>query len=161
MTSFQSFSLSHKDVERKWLLIDATNLVIGRLASVVAKLLRGKHKPTFTPHIDCGDNVIIINSARARFTGNKENRKSGKFYYSHSGYPGGLKTTTAGELFASGKSEQVLKYAIRRMMTRKNKISAKQLGHLFVYPDANHKHEAQKPEIFDFASMNPKNTIRS
>jgi large subunit ribosomal protein L13 len=156
---FKTYSLSHRNVDKRWLIIDATNLVVGRVASIIAKLLRGKHKVTFTPHIDCGDHVIVINARHIKLTGNKADRKDGKFYYRHSGYPGGIKRTTAGAILEGSQPELVLKHAVTRMLTRKNKISAKQLGHLYIYPDGEHKHAAQQPTPFDVGALNRKNKV--
>ncbi len=153
---FKTYSMKQSEINRKWLLIDAKNLVVGRLASIIAKTLRGKHKAEFTPHMDCGDNVVVINAQHAVLTGNKQNHKDGKIYYRHTGYPGGIKQVTAGQMFNSGKPEFVLKKAVQRMISR-NKLGRKQMKHLYVYPGATHDHEAQKPELMDVAAMNKKN----
>ena len=157
---FKTYSLRHKDVTKKWLLIDAKDLVVGRLASRIAMILRGKHKATFTPHMDCGDNIVVINARHAKLTGNKSDRKDGKIYYKHTGHPGGIKEVTAGKLFEGKQPESVLKRAVRRMLSRNNKLGATQMGNLYVYPDATHKHEAQNPEILDIAALNRKNSIK-
>jgi len=152
----KTFSLKESEINKKWVLIDAKNLVLGRLASVVAKLLRGKHKPSFTPHMDCGDNVVIINAKEVCLTGNKSEINKGKKYYWHTGHPGGIKETTAGKILASEHPERVVIKAIKRMISR-NKMGAKQMSNLHVYGGAEHKHEAQKPELLDVGSLNRKN----
>jgi len=156
----KTFSAKPSNIEKKWLLIDAKNLVLGRLASQVAILLRGKHKPTFTPHMDCGDNIIIINAKDVSLTGNKLDTKDGKIYYRHTGFPGGLKETTAGKILAGKYPERVVKMAIQRMISR-NKLGTKQMGNLYVYADENHPHAGQQPVVFDVASKNRKNTTVS
>lgn len=152
----KTYSAKPSEIEKKWLVIDAKDLVLGRLASEVAKLLRGKHKPTFTPHMDCGDYVIITNAAQIHLTGNKADTKDGKIYYRHTGFPGGIKETTAGKILVGKHPERVVKMAVLRMLTR-NVLSRKQLGNLHVYAGAEHPHIAQKPENYDFASKNSKN----
>ena len=153
---FKTYSITQSEIQRKWLLIDAKNLVVGRLAAVIAKILRGKHKPEFTPHMDCGDNIIVINARHAKLTANKEDRKDGKIYYRHTGHPGGIKQITAGQLLEGATPELVLKKAVQRMISR-NKLGRQQMTHLYLYPDDQHKHEAQNPEILDVAALNRKN----
>jgi large subunit ribosomal protein L13 len=143
------------DVETKWVVIDATDVVIGRLASYVAKRLRGKHRADFTPHIDTGDHVIVINARKAKFTGNK---LRDKIYYRHTGYPGGIKDTTAGKILSGRFPERAIEMAIKRMLPKESSLARKQFGKLRVYPDAAHPHEAQQPETVDFAALNAKNT---
>lgn len=152
----KTYSAKPSDITKKWWLIDAKNLVLGRLASEVAAILRGKHKPTFTPHMDCGDNIIIINAKHIYLTGKKAELKDGKFYYRHTGFPGGIKETTAGKILAGRFPERVILLAVRRMLSR-NVLGRKQMRNLYVYSDENHPHEAQKPELYDFASKNKKN----
>ena len=152
----KTYSLKESELNKKWILIDAKNLVLGRLASVVAKFLRGKHKPSFTPHMDCGDNVVIINAKEICLTGNKAEINKGKKYYWHTGYPGGIKETTAGKILASDHPERVVIQAIKRMISR-NKMGRKQMSNLHVYSGPEHKHEAQQPEILDVGSLNRKN----
>lgn len=152
----KTYSAKPSDIQKKWLVIDAKNLVLGRLASQVAIILRGKHKPTFTPHMDCGDNVIIINAEHIYLTGNKADKKDGKFYYRHTGFPGGIKETTAGKILAGKFPERVVKMAIKRMLSR-NKMGAVQIGNLYVYAGDSHPHSGQQPEMFDIATRNPKN----
>jgi large subunit ribosomal protein L13 len=152
----KTYSAKPSEITKKWLVIDAKDAVLGRLASDVAKLLRGKHKPTFTPHMDCGDNIIIINAALIHLTGNKADTKDGKIYYRHTGFPGGIKDTTAGKILAGKHPERVVKMAISRMLTS-NVLSKKQLSNLHVYAGNEHPHIAQKPEAYDFVSQNSKN----
>lgn len=132
------------EVERKWYIVDAEGQTLGRLATEVASILRGKHKPTFTPHVDTGDNVIIVNAEKIHLTGNK---LADKVYYRHSGYAGGLKETTAGEMLAK-KPERVLELAIKGMLP-KNTLGRKQGMKLHVYAGSEHKHQAQKPEVYE------------
>ena len=149
----KTYSATPKDIEKKWILIDADGLVLGRLASVVAARLRGKHKPTYTPHMDCGDNVIIINAEKVKLTGKKLTDKK---YYRHTGYPGGIKETTPEKIFAGKFPERVLQKAIDRMIP-KGPLGRAQLRNLRVYAGGEHPHEGQNPEILDVAAMNPKN----
>ena len=149
----KTYSATPKDIEKKWILIDADGLVLGRLASVVAARLRGKHKPTYTPHMDCGDNVIIINAEKVKLTGKK---LTDKIYYRHTGYPGGIKETTPEKIFAGKFPERVLQKAIDRMIP-KGPLGRAQLRNLRVYAGGEHPHEGQNPEILDVAAMNPKN----
>ena len=149
----KTYSATPKDIEKKWILIDADGLILGRLAAVVATRLRGKHKPTYTPHMDCGDHVIIINAEKVKLTGKKLTDKK---YYRHTGYPGGIKATTHERIFASKHPERVVEKAIDRMIP-KGPLGRAQLRHLRVYAGAAHPHEAQSPEVLDVAAMNPKN----
>lgn len=152
----KTYSAKPSDIQKKWWVIDAKDLVLGRLASQTAILLRGKHKASFTPHMDCGDNVIIINAKYVHLTGKKGDPKNGKIYYRHTGFPGGIKEITAGKVLAGKYPERVVKMAVKRMISR-NSLGAKQLGNLYVYPEGEHLHEAQKPQILDIASKNSKN----
>jgi len=152
----KTYSIKAGDISKPWLLIDAKDLVLGRLASEIAKILRGKHKPTFTPHMDCGDNVVVINAKDIKLTGNKAARKDGKIYYWHTGHPGGIKETTAGKLLEGKYPERVLELAVKRMIS-KNTLRNRQMSNLHIYAGSQHPHSAQKPEIYDFASKNPKN----
>ncbi len=149
----KTFSQKPAEVEKKWLLIDAEDVVPGRLASFVANHLRGKHKPTFTPHVDDGDNVIIINAEKVAFTGKKFTDKK---YYWHTGYPGGIKERTARAIIEGRFPERVMEKAVERMMPG-GPLSRRQMKNLYVYAGSEHKHEAQKPETVDFAAMNSKN----
>ena len=148
-----TYSAKAADIEKKWVLIDATGLVVGRLASIVAMRLRGKHKPTFTPHVDDGDNVIIINAEKIVLTGRK---RENKVYYHHTGYIGGIKERTAKYILESRFPERVMEKAIERMIPR-GPLGRMQMGNLHVYPGAEHPHEAQQPEKVDIASQNRKN----
>ncbi len=149
----KTYSAKPAEVEKKWYLVDAEGVVLGRLASVIAKVLRGKHKPTFTPHIDCGDNVIVINADKVKLTGKK---LSDKVYYRHTGYPGGLKERVAGKVLEGAHPERVVTKAVERMITR-NKLGSQIMTNLRVYAGTEHPHAAQSPEVLDVASMNPKN----
>ena len=149
----KTFSQKPAEVEKKWLLVDAEGVVLGRLAAIVANRLRGKHKPTFTPHVDDGDNVIIINADKVKLTGKKYTDKK---YYWHTGYPGGIKERTARAILEGRFPERVVQKAVERMMPG-GPLSNKQLKNLRVYAGAEHEHEAQKPEVLDVASMNAKN----
>ena len=148
-----TFSAKPADVEKKWVVIDATGLVVGRLASLIALRLRGKHKPSFTPHVDDGDNVIVINAAKVVFTGRKRDQKN---YYHHTGFIGGIKERSAKSIFEGRFPERILEKAVERMLPR-GPLGRKQLGNLRVYPGAEHPHEAQKPEALDVGAMNRKN----
>jgi len=148
-------SIKPAEVEKKWHLIDAEGLVVGRLAVVIADLLRGKHKPSFTPHVDCGDNVIIINADKVRFTGNK---LKDKVYYKHTGYAGGIKGITAGKVLEGRFPERVIEKAIERMIPR-GPLGRQQMRNLRVFAGTEHPHEAQNPEVLDIASMNRKNKV--
>jgi large subunit ribosomal protein L13 len=141
------------EVEKKWVLIDAKGLVVGRLASLIAMRLRGKHKPTFTPHVDCGDNVIVINAEKVVLTGRKRDQK---VYYHHTGYPGGIKERTAKFILEGRFPERVVEKAVERMLPR-GPLGRKQLGNLRVYKGAEHPHAAQTPETVDIAVLNRKN----
>ena len=149
----KTFSATPKDIDKKWLLVDAEDLILGRLAAIVATRLRGKHKPSYTPHMDCGDNVIVINAEKVRLTGNKMQDKT---YYHHTGYPGGIKSRTAASILAGPTPEQVVSKAIERMIP-KGPLGRQQIKNLKVYIGAEHPHEAQQPAILDIAAMNPKN----
>ncbi|WP_276200113.1 50S ribosomal protein L13 [Chelatococcus sp. XZ-Ab1] len=152
----KTYSAKPADVEKKWVLIDARGLVVGRLASIVAMRLRGKHKPSFTPHVDCGDNVIVINADKVVFTGRKREQK---VYYHHTGYPGGIKERTAKFILEGRFPERVVEKAVERMLPR-GPLGRKQLGNLRVYGGSQHPHEAQQPEALDVAALNSKN-VRS
>jgi large subunit ribosomal protein L13 len=153
----KTYSAKPAEVVKKWVMIDAEGLVVGRLASLIAKLLRGKHKTTFTPHVDCGDNVIVINAQKVAFTGKKRNDKE---YYWHTGYPGGIKSRTADKILDGRFPERVVEKAVERMMPG-GPLTRRQLRNLKVYGGAEHPHEAQQPEALDFAALNRKNTRRA
>jgi len=144
------------DVEKKWLLIDAEGLVVGRVASIIANRLRGKHKPTFTPHVDDGDNVIVINADKVIFTGKKYTDK--KFYW-HTGFAGGIKERTMRQTLEGRFPERVLEKAVERMVPR-GPLGRRQMKNLKVYAGATHPHEAQQPVVLDVAALNAKNTKR-
>ncbi|MGN6103185.1 MAG: 50S ribosomal protein L13 [Devosia sp.] len=148
-----TYSAKPSEIEKKWVLIDAENLVVGRLASIVAMRLRGKHKATFTPHMDMGDNVIVINAGKVKLTGRKLDQR--KFFW-HTGYPGGIKERTQRELLNGRHPERVVENAVRRMLPR-GPLFRQQLSNLRVYAGAEHPHEAQQPVKIDIASMNSKN----
>ncbi len=149
----KTYSAKPSEVERKWLLIDAEDVVLGRLAVYVADRLRGKHKPMYTPHIDCGDNVIVINAEKVKLTGRK---RTDKTYYWHTGYPGGIKSRTADKILDGAHPERVVEAAVKRMLPG-GPLSRQQMRKLKIYAGAEHKHEAQSPEVVDIAALNPKN----
>ena len=142
------------EVEKKWHLIDADGLVVGRVATIIANILRGKHKPSFTPHVDCGDNIVVINAEKIRFTGRK---LADKIYYRHTGYAGGIKGVTAGKVLEGKFPERVLEKAVERMVPR-GPLGRRQMSNLRVYAGTEHPHEAQQAVKLDVAAMNPKNT---
>ncbi len=148
-----TYSAKPGDIDRKWLLIDADGVVLGRLAAIVADRLRGKHKPMFTPSMDCGDHVVIINADKIALTGRKREQKT---YYWHTGYPGGIKSRTADKILDGNHPERVVEKAIQRMVP-KGPLGREVLRKLRVYAGAEHPHEAQQPEVLDVASMNVKN----
>ncbi|MBO9670645.1 MAG: 50S ribosomal protein L13 [Sphingobium sp.] len=142
-------------VDKKWLLIDAEGLVVGRAATIIANILRGKHKPSFTPHVDCGDNVIVINAEKVKFTGNK---LADKVYYKHTGYAGGIKEVTAAKVLEGRFPERVLEKAVERMIPR-GPLGRQQMRNLRIFAGTAHPHEAQNPEVLDIASRNRKNKV--
>ena len=152
--NMKTYTAKPADIQKKWILIDAEGVVLGRLASLVAMRLRGKHKASFTPHMDMGDNVIIINADKVQMTGKK---RTDKIYYWHTGYPGGIKQRTAGDILEGNHPERVLTKAIQRMLPG-GPLSRQQMTNLRVYAGAEHGHEAQNPEVVDVKSMNPKNS---
>ena len=149
----KTFVQKPADVERHTIVVDATDLVVGRLASFVAKRLRGKHKPTYTPHIDDGDFVVVVNAEKVKFTGNK---RDDKVYYRHTGYPGGLKETTPKRILEGRFPERVVQKAVERMIPR-GPLGRRQLKNLRVYAGAEHPHEAQQPTSVDVGALNRKN----
>jgi len=153
----KTYSAKPSDIEKGWTLIDADGLVLGRLASEIAMRLRGKHKPTFTPHMDMGDHVVVINADKVLLTGRK---REDKIYYWHTGYPGGIKDRTARQLLEGKHPERVLEAAVKRMMPG-GPLTRQQMRHLKIYAGAEHPHEAQAPEVLDFASANTKNARRA
>jgi len=148
-----TFSAKSADIAKKWVMIDAKGLVVGRLASIVAMRLRGKHKPSYTPHADDGDNVIIINAAKIVLTGRKREKK---VYHHHTGHIGGIKERSAKSILEGRFPERVVEKAIERMLPR-GPLARRQLANLRVYPGPEHPHEAQKPEMLDVGAMNRKN----
>jgi large subunit ribosomal protein L13 len=150
----KTFSAKPADIDKKWLVIDAEGIVLGRLAAFIATRLRGKHKPSFTPHMDMGDNVIVVNADKIQMTGNKRAEKT---YYWHTGYPGGIKSRTAAQILEGRHPERVVFKAVQRMMPG-GPLTRRQMTHLRVYASAEHPHEAQQPQVVDLAAMNPKNT---
>ena len=150
----KTYSMKASEVEKKWYLVDAEDLVLGRMAAEIAKILRGKHKAGFTPHIDCGDNVVVINAEKVKLTGRK---RSDKVYYWHTGYPGGIKSRTAEQILDGKFPERVVEKAVERMISR-NRLGRQQMTNLRVYAGAEHPHEAQQPTVLDLKVLNPKNT---
>lgn len=149
-----TYSAKASEIEKKWVVIDATGLVVGRLAALVALRLRGKHKATFTPHMDCGDNVIIINAEKVLLTGQKVKKK---VYYHHTGYIGGIKERWADDILRGNYPERIVEKAVERMLPR-GPLGRRQFGNLRVYKGAEHPHAAQQPEVLDVAKLSPKNT---
>ena len=152
--TMKTYSAKPSEIEKRWVVIDAEGIVLGRLASVVATRLRGKHKPAYTPHMDDGDNVIIVNAEKVKLTGRKRNDK---IYYRHTGYPGGIKSRTAGEILDGNHPERVLSKAIQRMIPR-GPLGRRQMSNLRVYSGPAHPHDGQSPEVLDVAALNAKNT---
>ena len=149
----KTYSAKPAEVTMKWVVVDADGVVLGRLASIVAMRLRGKHKPMYTPHIGCGDHVIVINAEKVHLTGKKLTDR--KFYW-HTGHPGGIKERTMGEILAGRHPERVVEKAVERMVPR-GPLGRQQMRHLKVYAGPEHPHEAQQPTVLDLAGMNPKN----
>lgn len=149
----KTFSLKKQEVDKKWVIIDASKMVLGRLASVIAMRLRGKHKPQYTPHVDCGDNVVVINAEKVALTGKK---RDDDIFYWHTGYPGGIKGRSKGQILDGKHPERVIEKAVERMLP-KGALAHIQMKNLRVYPGTEHPHEAQQPEALDVAAMNSKN----
>ena len=154
MTTKTTVSLKPADVEKKWILIDAQDAVVGRLASFIAMRLRGKHRPDYTPHVDCGDYVVVINADKVKFTGRKLEKK---IYYWHTGYAGGIKERTAGKILGGRFPERILEKAVERMLPKESPLARRQMTHLRLYNSAEHPHEAQNPETMVFTALNSKN----
>ena len=150
----KTYSAKPGEVEKKWVLIDADGLVVGRLASLIATRLKGKHKPTYTPHVDMGDNVIVINADKVVFTGRKYEDKR---YYHHTGYPGGIKERSPRMILEGKHPERVLAKAVERML-HKSPMRSRLLGNLKLYKGGDHPHTAQQPEVLDVRALNPKNS---
>ena len=149
----KTFSAKPAEITKKWIVIDATGLVVGRLATLVAMRLRGKHLPIYTPHVDCGDHVIIINAAKVVFTGRK---RENKIYYHHTGFIGGIKERSAKSILEGRFPERVVEKAVERMIPR-GPLGRVQMGNLRVYAGSEHPHEAQQPEALDVGALNRKN----
>jgi large subunit ribosomal protein L13 len=148
-------SLKPAEVDKKWIVIDADGAVVGRLATFIAMRLRGKHRPDYTPHVDCGDNVVVINAGKVKFTGKK---LTDKIYYRHTGHPGGVKQRTAGQILDGKYPERVLEKAVERMLPKESPLARLQMTHLRLFSGPAHTHEAQQPETIDFKSASAKNT---
>ena len=153
LNGMKTYTMKPAEVEKAWHVIDADGLVLGRMASIIANILRGKHKPGYTPHLDCGDHVIVINAEKIRLTGNKLTDKK---YYWHTGHPGGIKERTADKILAGKHPERVVIKAVERMVPR-GPLGRQQMKNLRVYAGTGHPHEAQQPVPLDVAAMNPKN----
>jgi large subunit ribosomal protein L13 len=152
----KTYSAKAADIDKKWVVIDATGLVVGRLATIIAMHLKGKHLPTYTPHMDCGDNIIVVNAEKVVLTGRKLDQK---VYYHHTGYPGGIKERSAKAIMTGKFPERILEKAVERMLAR-GPLGRKLMGNLRVYKGPTHPHEAQQPVKLDVAAMNRKN-VRS
>ncbi len=148
-----TLSLKPAEVSKGWTLIDADGLVLGRLAAIIAQRLRGKHKPQFTPHVDCGDNIVVVNAEKVRVTGNKADQS---IFYKHTGYPGGIKGRSIRQRLESKHPERVIEKAVERMITR-GPLQREQMRHLHVYAGGVHPHDGQQPQALDVAAMNAKN----
>ena len=149
----KTYSAKPKDVDKKWFVVDAEGLVLGRMASVLALRLRGKHKPIYTPHIDCGDNIIVVNAEKVRLTGRKV---QDRLFHWHTGHPGGIKKRTMGQILEGKHPERIVMKAVERMISR-NPLGRAQMRKLHVYAGPEHPHAAQMPEFLDVAAMNSKN----
>jgi large subunit ribosomal protein L13 len=148
-----TLSLKPAEVKKDWVLIDAEGLVLGRLAVVIATRLRGKHKPQFTPHVDCGDHIVVINAQKVKLTGNKADQS---IFWKHTGYAGGIRGRSIQQRLDSAHPERVLEKAVERMITR-GPLQRAQMKHLHIYAGASHPHDGQQPQSLDVAAMNPKN----
>ena len=149
----KTYTATPADIEKKWILIDADGIVLGRLASIIAMRLRGKHKASFAPHMDCGDNVIVVNAEKIQMTGKKREEN----FYWHTGHPGGIKSRTKQQILDGAHPERVITQAVKRMLPS-NKLSRQIMTNLRVYAGSEHPHEAQDPSVLDVKSMNSKNT---
>lgn len=149
----KTFSATPKDIEKSWTLIDADGLVVGRLAVLIANRLRGKHKPSYTPHMDCGDHIVVINAGNVVLTGNK---RADKVYHWHTGYPGGIKDRSAAKILEGKHPKRILQKAVERMIPR-GPLGRQQLKNLRIYPGPEHPHAAQEPVTLDVAALNTKN----
>jgi len=149
----KTYSAKPSDLDKRWTLIDADGLVLGRLASIIANHLRGKHKPTYTPHMDCGDHIVVINAEKVELTGKK---RTDDIFYWHTGYPGGIKGRSKGQILDGKHPERVIEKAVERMVPR-GPLGRQIMSNLRVYAGPAHPHEAQQPVLLDVAAMNPKN----
>ncbi len=149
----KTFVAKPAEIERKWYVVDAEGLVLGRMAVEIADILRGKHKPLFTPHVDCGDHVVVVNAEKVHLTHNK---RDGESFYWHTGWPGGIKSRTLGERLDGKHPERVVIKAVERMITR-NPLGRQVMRKLRVYAGPKHRHEAQNPELLDLGARNRKN----
>jgi large subunit ribosomal protein L13 len=149
----KTYSAKPSEIVKKWYVVDADGVILGRLASVIANRLRGKHKPTFTPHMDCGDNIVVINAGKVKLTGNKLEQRE---FHWHTGYPGGIKDRAIGKILGGKHPERVIEKAVERMVPR-GPLGRRQMKNLRVYAGTAHPHEAQQPEVLDVAGLNPKN----
>lgn len=149
----KTFNLKPTEIEKKWYVVDADGLVLGRLASILANILRGKNKPTYTPHMDCGDHIVVINAEKVKLTGNK---RDADIFYWHTGYPGGIKGRSKGQILDGKYPERVIEKAVERMVPR-GPLGRQQMTHLKVYKGATHPHDAQQPVVLDVGALNPKN----
>ncbi len=154
--AMKTYSAKASEIQKQWVLIDAEGLVVGRLAAIIANRLRGKHKPTFTPHMDCGDNIIVINCEKIAFTGKKDQQKR---YYRHTGFPGGIKERRVDQIRVSKNPERVLQLAVQRMLPGES-LKRMQMTHLRIFKGPAHDHEAQNPVVLDIKAMSPKNVVR-
>jgi len=152
----KTFNLKPADAQKKWVLIDAKGLVVGRLAALIATRLRGKHLPTYTPHVDCGDYVVVVNAEKVAFTGKK---REDKIYHWHTGYPGGVKTRSPAQILQGKFPERVIKKAVERMLPKESPLARAQLTHLKAYKGPDHPHAGQNPEPLDIKSLNRKNAV--
>jgi large subunit ribosomal protein L13 len=149
----RTYVMKPAEVDKKWVVVDADGVVLGRLAAEVAKILRGKHRATYTPHVDCGDNVIVVNAEKVRLTGNK---LKDKVFYWHTNHPGGVKQRTMGQILGGKYPERVITKAVERMVPR-GPLGRRQMRNLRVYAGPAHPHEAQQPAVLDIARRNAKN----
>ena len=150
----KTYSAKPSDVTKQWWLIDAEGVVLGRLASTIAMMLRGKHKPMFTPHIDTGDFIVVVNADKVKLTGKK---RENKVYYRHTGHPGGIKERNAGKVLDGQFPGRVLEKAVERMLPKDSPLARDQMTKLKIYAGTEHPHEAQSPKVLDMAARNPKN----
>ena len=157
MNTKTTATLKPSQIEKKWIVVDAEDVVVGRLATFIAMRLRGKHRPDYTPNMDCGDHVVVINADKVKFTGRKLVQKT---YYWHTGHPGGVKARTAGAIMAGKYPERILEKAVESMLPKESPLARAQMTHLRIYTRPDHPHEAQNPEVVDFKGKNAKN-VRS